>query len=205
MSKISNRMSTALGDAGAERATATIARQMQTLLAGDVIYDQVVRPEVDGVLADNGIEGSDLPDEPFLPDTRWLDESEVSSALGQVSGNTASATPGVHGLGLIGAGIGGVALQAGTPVTVSGEPVVDVQVQNQGDSTENGVDVSVTVNGGRPLEKTIDTIGAGETQTASITLTPAPNGQAELTVEVKPVPGEQVSENNSETYTVDFQ
>lgn len=204
MSKISNRMSTALGDAGAERATAVIARRMRTMLASDVIYGEVVRPEVDGVLADSGIEGSDLPDKPFLPDVKWLDEGEVSSALGQVSGNTASATPGVHGLGLIGASIDGVALEAGVPVTVSGEPVVDVQVQNQGDSTENGVDVSVTVNGGRPLAKTIDTIAAGETQTASITLTPAPKGQKELTVEVQPVPGEQVSENNSETYTVNF-
>jgi len=206
MSTIANRMSTALGDAGSARAMAVIARQMQTLLAGDVIYSEVVRPQVDGVLADNGIEGSDLPDKPFLPDTRWLDEGEVSSALGQVSGNTAGATPGVHGLGLIGAGIGGTALEAGVPVAVSGEsPVVDVQVQNQGDSTENGVTVSVTVDGGRTQEQTIDTIAAGETQTASVTLTPAPSGQTELEVDVEPVPGEQVSENNSETYTVDFQ
>lgn len=206
MSTIANRMSTALGNAGAERAMAVITRQMQILLASDVIYAEVVRPEADAVLADNGIEGSDLPDKPFLPDTRWLDEGEVPSALGQVSGNSSTATPGVHGLGLSGAAIGGVALEAGVPVTVpAGNPVVEVQVQNQGDSTENGVDVSVTVNGGPPQKQTIDTIAAGETQTASVRLTPAPKGQTELEVEVQPVPGEQVSENNSETYTVDFQ
>ena len=38
-------------------------------------------------------------------------------------------------------------------------------MQNQGESTENGVTVSVTVNGGTTLQRTIDSIGAGETQT----------------------------------------
>ena len=52
---------------------------------------------------------------------------------------------------------------------VSGEetPEVEVQVQNQGESTENGISVSVTVNGGTTLQGTIETIGAGEIGTAS--------------------------------------
>jgi hypothetical protein len=48
-------------------------------------------------------------------------------------------------------------------------------------------------------------IGPGETQTVKIPLTPAPKGQATLDVEVKPVPGEQVSSNNKASYTVTFQ
>ena len=55
MDEIAEKMSTALGEAGAEKAMAGIAKQMQKLLASDVIYEQVVRPEVDGVLASNGI------------------------------------------------------------------------------------------------------------------------------------------------------
>jgi ubiquinone biosynthesis protein UbiJ len=51
MDEIAEKLSTALGEAGAEKAMAGIARQMQKLLASDVIYEQVVRPEVDGVLA----------------------------------------------------------------------------------------------------------------------------------------------------------
>ena len=59
--KIADKMSTALGDAGRERAMASIANQMRTLLASDVLYAQVVAPQINGVLADQGIEGSERP------------------------------------------------------------------------------------------------------------------------------------------------
>ena len=60
---------------------------MGVLAASDVVYASVARPEIDGVLADNGIEGDDVPKSEFVPEgTKWLDESEVSSALGSVSG-----------------------------------------------------------------------------------------------------------------------
>jgi subtilase family serine protease len=78
-------------------------------------------------------------------------------------------------------------------------------VQNQGDSTESGVTVSVTVNGGQPIEQQISSIAPGETQTVKIPITPAPKGQATLDVEVHPVPGEQVSDNNKASYQVTFQ
>ncbi len=108
MEQIANKMPTALGEAGAAKATAAIARQMQKLLAADVIYESVTRPEIDGKLADNGIEDSDVPKSTFLPDgTKWLDEAEVQSALGKVNGSTTEATTGgVHGLGLLGCGSG---------------------------------------------------------------------------------------------------
>ncbi|MGN6557541.1 MAG: hypothetical protein ACTHLH_05970, partial [Solirubrobacterales bacterium] len=54
MDQIAEKMSTALGEAGSEKAIAGIARQMQKLLASDVVYETVVRPEVDSVLSDNG-------------------------------------------------------------------------------------------------------------------------------------------------------
>ena len=63
---------------------------MQKLLASDVIYETVVRPEINGVLANNGIEDSDVPKSVFLPDgTKWLEESSVSAALGAISGASA--------------------------------------------------------------------------------------------------------------------
>jgi hypothetical protein len=208
MTEIANQMSTALGSAGVEKADAVIARQMQELLASDVLYAAVVRPEINGVLANNGIEGSNVPRSVFLPDgTKWLDESTVSSALGSVNGATAASTPGVHGLGLAGTSISGTALTAGSTTTVSAgsTPEVQVQVQNQGDSTENGIAVSVTVDGGHTLQGTISSIAVGSTQTVTIPLTPAPKGQVTLDVDVQPVPGEQISSNNKASYTVDFQ
>jgi hypothetical protein len=206
MTEIANKMPTALGDAGSAKATVGIARQMQKLLAADVLYATVVRPEINGVLAANGIEGSDVPASVFLPDgTKWLSESAVSSALSAVSGSSGGATPGVHGLGLAGVSINGTELGEEV-VTVSAEETaeVEVEVENQGESTENGVNVTVSV-GGTELQGSIESIGAGETATATIPLTPTPKGEVTLEVKVATVPGEQVSENNEASYTVIFE
>jgi CARDB len=208
MGEIAGRMSTALGDVGSDKATAAIAKQMRTLLASDVLYAEVARPEIDGVLADNGIEGDDVPKSEFLPEgTKWLEESSVSAALGGVSGSTAAATPGVHGLGLISTSVNGTELSSEETTAVSAEetPEVEVEVQNQGESAENGVTVSVTVDGGNTLQQDISTIEAGETASVTIPLTPAPSGTVTLEVEAEPVPGEQVSENNEASYTVEFE
>jgi subtilase family serine protease len=82
---------------------------------------------------------------------------------------------------------------------------VEVEVQNQGESTENGVTVSVTVSGGSTLQGEISSIEAGATETVTIPLTPAPKGEVTIEVVAEPVPGEQVSENNEATYSVVFE
>ncbi|HEX8752694.1 MAG TPA: CARDB domain-containing protein [Solirubrobacterales bacterium] len=209
MDEIAEKMSTALGSAGAAKATAQIAHQMQKLLSSDVLYEEVVRPEINGVLASNGIDGSDVPKSSFLPkgeETKWLEESTVAGALGSISGATGTATPGVHGLGLAGVSVNGTELLEGGVTSVLSEetPEVEIQVQNQGESTENGINVSVTVNG-NTLAGKIDALPAGETETVVIPLTPAPKGEATLEVEVEAVPGEQLTENNEASYTVVFE
>jgi len=208
MNEVAEKVSTALGEVGAEKATAAIARQMKKLLASDVIYATVARPEIKRVLADNGIEGEDPPESVFLPDeTEWLDEDTVSSALGSISGGGGE-TSGVHGLGLLGAGVNGTALvaDAATAVDLGEEtPEVEVELQNQGEATENSVTVSVTEAGGATVDQTISSIGAGEIETVAIPLVPAPTGSATLEVEVQPVPGEQVTSNNEASYTVEFE
>ena len=208
MNEIADKMSTALGDVGSEQATAAIARQMRTLLASDVLYAAVVRPEINAVLADNGIEGSDVPKSVFLADeTKWLDESEVSAAIGSVSGSTAASTPGIHGTELVGVSVNETELspESTTSVSSEGTPEVEVQVQNQGESTENGITVSVTVDGGNTLQGDISTISFGETGSVTIPLTPAPEGEVTLEVDVATVPGERVDDNNKASYTVAFE
>ena len=203
MNEIAEKMSTALGNAGAEKAMGAIAKQMQKLFASDVVYEQVVRPEIDGVLASNGISGSDMPKSTFLPDEKWLEESTVSDALGGISGNSGSATPGVHGLGLSGVSVNGSELVEGETATIAAEESVEVEVtvQNQGESTENGVTVSVTFEG-ETLQGEIDEIAAGEEATTSILLTPTPKGEVTLEVEAEPVAGETVTENNEAAYSL---
>ncbi len=208
MEKIAAKVPTALGEAGAPKATASIARQMQKLLASDVIYETVTRPEIDGKLADNGLEDDDVPKSTFLPGgTKWLDEGEVKSALGAVNGSSGgTASPGVHGLGLLSTHIGESELIAEAPnsVVTEGTPEVEVTVQNQGESTENGITVVVIANGKETTQE-IASLEAGAEGTAVVPLTPAPKGETTLEVEVEPVPGEQVTENNEATYTVNFE
>ena len=75
MDKIAKKMSTALGEAGAAKAQSVITRQMQTLFSSDTLYEQVARPEINGVLAANGVDGSDVPKSTFVPDgIKWLEE-----------------------------------------------------------------------------------------------------------------------------------
>jgi len=207
MGEIADKMRTALGDAGAAKAIAGITRQMQKLLASDVLYESVVRPEIDGVLETNGITDSDVPKSPFLPDgTKWLEESTVSAALTGISGGS-SETGGLHGLGLSGVSIDGSELGEET-VTIALEeeatPELEVAVQNLGESTENEVGVSVSVNG-TELEGSIESIEAGEIGSVSIPLVPVPSGETTLEVNVNPVPGETVTDNNEESYSVIFE
>jgi len=207
MTVIAEKVSTARGDVGSKKATAAIAAQMAKLMASDVLYATIVRPEIDGVLADNGIEGEDVPESVFLPDgTQWLDENAVADALGSVSGASSTATPGVHGLGLLGTAINETDLtpEGTTSVIVEETPEVEVTVQNQGESTENGITVSVTLNG-KTLQGDISSIEAGAEESVTIALPSAPEGEATLEVEAEPVPGEEVAENNEATYTVVFE
>jgi hypothetical protein len=208
MTQIANKMSTALGDAGADRAVAAITKQMQNLAASDVVYEQVVRPEINGVLSSNGIQGSNVPRSTFVPDgLKWQEEDTVSSALGAISGSSEGSASGVHGLGLAAVTINGSELAEGTSATVGVEETaeVEVQVENQGESTENDVAVSISVSGANTLEGTIEEIPAGEIGSVSIPIVPTPKGEVTLEVEVEVVAGEQVSENNEASYTVVFE
>jgi hypothetical protein len=202
MEEIADKMPTALGAAGAEKAMAEIANQMQKLLASDVVYETVVRPEINGVLESNGV-GDEVPKSTFLTDEKWLETGEVESALAAISGSSGSATPGVHGLGLVGVSVNGTELvEGGTATVAAAEGVeVEVQVQNQGDSTENGVTVAVTVEGNTVTEK-VDELPAGEIATVTIPLTPTPSGEVALEVEAEPVAGEHLTENNEASYTL---
>jgi CARDB protein len=211
LSAISAQIGTALGEEGSTDAIAAIAQDMQYFVAGDVLYRRAIS-QIRDVVADQCPNCGDVPDAQFLPDIDWLDEATVAEALGQVSGAATKPTAGVHGLGLVTGGVtaqpGDVTLTPDTPVTISGqgEPSLSVQVENQGDSEETDVNVTVEVDGNEAGSGTIDSIAAGEIATADVPLDPAPpqGEQVSLDVMVEPVPGEQVADNNEASYTVTF-
>ena len=208
---ISDQISTALGDQGRNEAVNSIAGYMNYFLASDVLYERA-STEINAELQDQGI-SEQVPESVFLTQPeRWLDPLQVSSALARVSGGK-QATSGTHGLALYQTTVqpGDVALDPSTAATISGTgpPEIDVQVQNQGDSEEADIAVSFELTGGAQSisgDATIPRIAAGEIQTASIPIEPAPDPGQQLTLEVtvQPVPGEQIADNNRSTYQVTF-
>jgi hypothetical protein len=208
LAAISDQIGTALGDEGAEEATAAIAEDMQYFVASDVLYRRA-QEQISAVLTEQQIRG-ETPASVFLPEIDWLDETTVSEALAQITGeSTAGGGGGIHGLGLVTTGgviaqPGDVALTADTPVTVSGLESLDVQVENQGDSEESDIEVTVEADGDEVGTGTIDSVAAGEIATAEITLDPAPaaGDTVDLEVFVAPVPGEEVADNNEATFPV---
>ena len=131
-----------------------------------------------------------------------------SSALGSVSGAAnGSEANGTTGWGLLGACSGTTLGQANSLVAVAAEetPEVEVEVQNQGESTESGVSgVGPRLAVVRRSRKSINSISPQETQTVVIPLTPTPKGTVETGMEVASVPGEGITTNNEATYTVEF-
>jgi uncharacterized membrane protein len=83
-----------------------------------------------------------------------------------------------------------------------------VTVQNQGESEETDVAVSIAISNGERInvDQTIPRIAAGQEETVSIPITGTPSTEAvsTVTVAVAPVPGEGTRENNRIQYQVAF-
>ena len=211
--RIAAQLPAALGDErDSQAAIRSISGQMQAFLASDVIYLQRTIPELTSAYDKQGVEER-FPTDRFLPDLGWLDPDTVETRLGRIAGGSGqAATPGLHGTG-----IQTVSLQpAGTELTDSGVNRVpvsdrmtfDVTVQNQGESDETNVAVSISIRNGKSIdiEQSISRIAAGQSETVSVPITEQPDtqGVSNVTVEVAPVPGEGTRDNNRARYQVAF-
>jgi hypothetical protein len=210
---IAAQLPEALGDQrGSSDAVNAIAGQMQALLASDVIYLQRTIPGLLSAYDERGIEER-FPTDRFLPDLGWLDPDTVQTRLGRISGeDSQTATPGLHGTGIQTATV----RPADVELTESGvnrvpssdQLTIDVTVQNQGESEETDLGVSVSITNGERInvDQTIPRIAAGESETVSIPIQQAPSTEAvsTVTVAVDPVPGEGTRENNRIQYQVAF-
>jgi hypothetical protein len=211
LNRIAQRIPAALADRGRRPAIESIAGQMQAFLASDVIYSQRSLPELQQEFADRGLDERFQRSE-FLPNLGWLDPDTVETRLSNIAQQERSATPGLHGSGLQGVSTkpSGTALSEDgvNRVVASDDLSFDVEVQNQGESEETDVTVSVSIRNGERVEvdQTIPRIAAGDTQTVSIPVSKAPTtgSVSEVTVDISPVPGEKVTDNNKATYQIVF-
>jgi hypothetical protein len=211
LNRIAQRIPAALADRGRRPAIEAIAGQMQAFLASDVIYSQRALPGLQTEFADRDLNERFRRSE-FLPNLGWLDPDTVESRLGDITQQDKTATPGLHGTGLVSV----TTKPSGTELTESGVNRVvagdglafDVEVQNQGESEETEISVSVSIRDGQQInvDQTISRIAAGDSQTVSIPITKKPSTGSvnEVTVTVAAVPGEKVKENNTATYRVVF-
>ena len=203
----------ALAQEERRRSTGRIAQMMQVFLASDVLLKSRFKPIVTEALDKEDI-NAEIPSNDaltFVENLDWLQPDFVADQIAGIRGSGGSATPGLHGNGLGTVSLGGVALTPGGSATVqlTRDTAFDIQVVNQGDSTETDVVVNVTVGQGGDaidLEETIDEIAAGEQKPVTIPVSgQPPTGQnVPITVRVKPVPGEEVTDNNVGEFTVIF-
>jgi hypothetical protein len=204
----------------AEKAEKAIYTQMKVLSASDILYARG-KDQIEQALEDNDIavEGG-VPKSPFLPEEPdYLDPEVTASAFGGVA-DASGATAGdesckddgeTHGLGLVDGSTllqpSGTALaNGGTVAAVAGDDEIEVAVQNQGTADESDISVEVSSDSGISESGTIDEIAAGETQTVTVPLQPAPKAGDTVTLDVSvaTVPCEQVADNNEASFTVTF-
>ena len=213
LAEVADQLPGALATEERRNSTGRIAEMMQVFLASDVLLKSRFAP----ILGD-ALEKEDISADPpgavaltFVDNLDWLQPDFVADQIAGIRGSGGTATPGLHGSGLGTVSLGGVALTPGGSATVqlTQDTAFDVQVVNQGDSTETDVVVTVTVGSGADAikaEETIDEIAAGEAKNVTIPLSrQPPTGQnVGITVNVKPVPGEEVTDNNEAEFTVIF-
>jgi len=215
LSAISESVGAALGDKGSQKEIDEIANQMRTFLASDVLYAKAQEQIEEELTAQEIVvpEGENIATKFLRDEPDWLDPQVVADALSGIEGSSTEATaPGVHGLGLSTVTLlpSGAAIEDGVPVTATADGAeLEIDVENQGESEETDVAVSYEISGEDESsgEETIDKIAAGEVATVNVPISSAPasGSSVELTVSVKPVPGEEIEENNTRTTEVTFE
>jgi hypothetical protein len=211
---IADDIPTALGNEGRLEAIQRIVGDMEAFLASDVLYRRA-QTEIQDVLAAEQIEGDDLdPGANFLPEPHgpWLDELDLAATLTTFATDAGVAGQGVHGLELLSTQLDRTTLVTGVENTINvgnDPPVLRATVQNGGETQEKEVVVSYTLSGaGTTLSGTgtINRVDAGGTTEVEIPFDGEPETGVALTlqVEVLPVVGETLFDNNAATYTVTF-
>lgn len=210
---IADQISTALGQEGQNEAVNAIANDMKEFLGSDVLYARA-RADILSVLQEEEITG-EVDTSVFLPDPveEWLDPVQLTTVIS--GAGAAEVDCQVCGTELLSTTLnpGGVVLTPDSLNTVTlgdDPPEIDVEVQNGGDSEINGLVINFELTGGtEPIqgETTIDRIASGGVETATLAFETEPETGVELSLEVNvvPVAGETLTDNNTSIYPIIFE
>jgi hypothetical protein len=201
------------GSASDRDAITGIAGAMSYLYASDVLYKGYVGPEIAGALHGDSISAGGLINgAQFVPSLQWLSPSFIAGQL-QVSsaglgGTSTKIAPGSHGHELNSVAVAGTTLQTGSTNTLPATPAptFTLNFTNSGQNIETNVVCEVTVVGtGVSGKATVAQTTPGETTTCQVTLASSPPaGTYNVKATIKPVPGEKVISNNTQTFPVTF-
>ncbi|HEX6021661.1 MAG TPA: hypothetical protein VFZ00_06670 [Solirubrobacter sp.] len=222
LTKIAEEIKTALGDEGdaADEAIRSIAGQMRSFDASDVLYQSRVTPFIRKALQDANA-GTDIQVQPsqFMRDINWVSDAYVASKLGQQlstggdggdeGGGDQTTGPGLHGTGLDATSYGQQTLQPGgsNRLTYVQGQAFTVSFTNQGDNDEFNIKVTIKIeraSGGSPItiSKTVSRVAKGEKATVTLPLNREPplDTAVNITTTVAAVPGEKTKDNNTAEY-----
>jgi len=199
------------------RDSEVLAEAALRLTASDVVWDDLFKSPATTQLQRDGVSGVSVPESHFVANPDLITAHSMALVLQRIRGAaTGSPAPGLHGTDIssVTAEPGGQVLTAGntTTVTATTDLSFSVVVENGGDAQEVQIPVTLTIDRpqgqGGPIVKTqtIDVINPGESKTLSFgSLGQVPFASAtKVHVDVKAVPGETNTGNNSAQYDVIF-
>jgi hypothetical protein len=201
----------------AKRATQAgreLAQQMKRLVASDVVWEDLFRDPTKDVLANLSITGVPVPDSVFLTNPDIATMASLKSVWQRIHGAaTGGSTCSPRGTGIVSTKV----LPSGKELSITERNTIQttqdlgfaVTVKNQGCAQEVGLKVRLSIQQSTsPIKKeaTIDLLDPGDEATVEFTdLGLPPLDQAtSLTVDVEPVPEEQSTTNNTQSYDVQF-
>ncbi len=191
-----------------------LAAQTQRLLASDIIWADSFKARAEGVLAEEEIEGLEVPSSEFVATADLTTAGDLAAIWQRIQGASTGGTPsGLHGSQISSVKVlpSGQLLSTTTETTirVTDDLAFEVAVEDSGDSQEVSIKVTLTIpKTPDPIvqTQTIAIIDPGETKTVTFEVGAlVPFGeQISVKVDVDPVPGETNTSNNTFEYPVIF-
>jgi hypothetical protein len=216
---LANALSATAGTKNTTKAAGALAAQMQRLLASDVIWDDSFKDPAQAELKRQGITGTNNQGGPLVPDSSFLQTSELASTsamtsiLERLRGATTGTAGGLRGTSIVSAKVlpSGQELSTSTQtkIVVTASMAFQVTVQNSGNSQVLSVPVTLTIpqsKGNIVRHARIDFLNPNDETTVTFHDLGQPDFSAPTTVkiEVQPVSGETNTSNNSADYPVIF-
>ena len=198
----------------ADQAAQVLSTQAQRFSASDVVWADLFKAPSLGVLQSEGVTGVTVPSSQFLnPDLTSATALKPLWQRLQGASTGGGKCTGLHGTGIVKTLVlpDNTELSQDTEQTIKAVPSLAFQafVQNTGDSQEVSVQVTLTIEKTpTPITatQTIPVIQSGETKTLTFKVKGNPpfGERTSVKVDVKPVPCETHTSNNTAEYPVIF-